>query len=56
MAGSTFPDERDADGRDPVVSSLPDDERATPIVEQKDGALRFDIRMQGERATVFFAV
>ena len=23
---------------------------------EDDGALRFDIRMQGERATVFFAV
>ena len=51
-----FPDERDANGQDPVLSSLSDEERATLIAEQEDGALRFDIRMQGERATVFFAV
>ena len=28
--------------------------RRTLVAEQDDGALRFDVRMQGELATVFF--
>ncbi len=51
-----FPDEEEANAADPVLSSLHADDRATLVAEQEDGALRFDIRMQGERATVFFAV
>jgi protocatechuate 3,4-dioxygenase, alpha subunit len=50
-----FPDEPDANAADPVLSSLPEAERATLVAAREDGALRFDIRMQGERATVFFA-
>ena len=38
---------------DPVFSSL--DRAETLVAQQDDGALRFDIRMQGDRATVFFA-
>jgi protocatechuate 3,4-dioxygenase, alpha subunit len=49
-----FPDEAEANTRDPVFSSLDGDDRATLVAEQGDGVLRFDIRMQGERATVFF--
>ena len=48
-----FPGEA-ANGADPVLSSLPEDDRATLVAEAEDGALHFDIRMQGERATVFF--
>jgi protocatechuate 3,4-dioxygenase alpha subunit len=51
-----FPDEEEANASDPVLSSFDDDVRATLVAEQEDGALRFDIRMQGEGATVFFAV
>ena len=51
-----FPDEGGANAVDPVLSSLPEDDRATLIADPEDGALRFDVRMQGERATVFFAV
>ncbi len=51
-----FPDEGDANAADPVLSSLPEDDGATLIADPEDGALRFDVRMQGERATVFFAV
>jgi protocatechuate 3,4-dioxygenase alpha subunit len=51
-----FPDEEAANAADPVLSSLGPDDRATLVAEQEDGALHFDIRMQGERATVFFAV
>lgn len=49
-----FPDEAEANARDAVLSSLGEDDRATLIAEQGDGVLRFDVRMQGERATVFF--
>ena len=49
-----FPDEAEANASDPVLSALDEDDRATLVAEQEDGALRFDIRMQGERATVFF--
>ena len=41
---------------DDVLESLPESERATLVAREEDGILRFDIRMQGERATVFFAV
>jgi protocatechuate 3,4-dioxygenase alpha subunit len=51
-----FPDEAEANAGDPVLSSLDGDERATLVAEPVDGALRFDIRMQGARQTVFFAV
>jgi protocatechuate 3,4-dioxygenase, alpha subunit len=50
-----FPDEAEANERDPVLSSLAGPDRETLVAMQENGALRFDIRMQGERATVFFA-
>lgn len=49
-----FPDEAEANAADAVLSSLGDPDRATLLAEQEDGALRWDIRMQGDRATVFF--
>ena len=51
-----FLDEEQANAADPVLSSLDADDRATLIAGPEDGALRFDIRMQGDRQTVFFAV
>jgi protocatechuate 3,4-dioxygenase alpha subunit len=51
-----FPDEADANAADPVLSALSEGERALLVAEQEDGALRFDVRMQGDRATVFFAL
>lgn len=51
-----FPDETEANAADPVLSALSEDERATLVAEPDGDALRFDIRMQGARATVFFAV
>lgn len=51
-----FPDEAEANTADPVLSSLDEADRATLIAEQEDGALRFDVRLRGERETVFFAV
>ena len=41
---------------DEVLESLPEPERTTLVARAEHGALRFDIRLQGERATVFFAV
>ena len=48
-----FPDEPNES--DPVYAALGEDDRRTLVAEQDDGTLHFDIRLQGERATVFFA-
>lgn len=50
-----FPDEGDANAADEVLSALAEDERATLVARPDGDALRFDIRMQGDRQTVFFA-
>jgi protocatechuate 3,4-dioxygenase alpha subunit len=50
-----WPDEVEANAADPLLSSLGEHDRQT-LVARPDGAgLRFDIRMQGDSATVFFA-
>jgi len=41
---------------DEVLAALGDDDRATLVAELDGDALRFDIRLQGERQTVFFTV
>jgi protocatechuate 3,4-dioxygenase alpha subunit len=52
-----FPDEPTANAADPVLSLLDPGDRALLIaVAQPDGSLRFDIRLQGDRETPFFAV
>jgi protocatechuate 3,4-dioxygenase alpha subunit len=52
-----FPDEAAANAADPVLVSVTPEERRTTLVAQPhDGALRFDIRLQGPGETVFFAV
>jgi protocatechuate 3,4-dioxygenase alpha subunit len=55
-----FDDEADANARDRVLASVPEDRRETLIARREatpDGTVyRFDIRMQGERETVFFDV
>lgn len=40
---------------DPLLSSLEADERATLIATRTDAGLRFDVRLQGEKETVFLA-
>lgn len=56
MTRMYFPDEEEANAADPVLAGIADaDDRATLVAESKDGVLRFDVRMQGERQTVFFA-
>ncbi len=51
-----FPDEAEANAADPVLAGLPEQERALLVAEPEGDGLRFDIRMQGDDATVFFAV
>jgi protocatechuate 3,4-dioxygenase alpha subunit len=51
-----FPDEEEANARDPVLSRLDAGRRET-LVARPDGAgLRFDIVLQGPGETAFFAV
>jgi protocatechuate 3,4-dioxygenase alpha subunit len=50
-----FPDEAEANAADPVLAGLDEAGRATLVAEAEDGALRFDIRMQGDGHTVFFS-
>jgi protocatechuate 3,4-dioxygenase alpha subunit len=50
-----FPDEAEANAADPVLGALPEADRTGLVAEQGDGGLRYEIRMQGERQTVFFA-
>ena len=53
-----FADEAAANARDPVLASVPPDRRATLLAERhatsRGVVYRFEIRMQGERETVFF--
>jgi protocatechuate 3,4-dioxygenase alpha subunit len=52
-----FPDEEIANAADPVLASLADPARAHLLVARPEGhGLRFDIHLQGERETPFFAV
>jgi len=51
-----FPDEAEANASDPILSQLDEDARATLIATKEDGVLRFDIRLQGDGETTFFAV
>lgn len=51
-----LPDDQAALDADPFLSSLEPEERATLIATRTpDGGLRHDIRMQGEKETVFLA-
>ena len=52
-----FPDEAAANADDPVLSRLDPAARATLVAApEADGSLRFDIRLQGDGHTTFFAV
>jgi protocatechuate 3,4-dioxygenase, alpha subunit len=52
-----FPDEAEANEADPVLASVPDaDGRAGLVAVEEAGGLRFDINLQGDRETTFFAV
>ncbi len=50
-----FPDEREANAADPVLSSIEDPEhRRTLVARDQGNILRFDIHLQGENQTAFF--
>jgi protocatechuate 3,4-dioxygenase alpha subunit len=49
-----FPDEQQANASDPVLSSV--DDQSTLVARAGEEGLEFDIRLQGENQTVFFAV
>jgi protocatechuate 3,4-dioxygenase, alpha subunit len=52
-----FPDEASANEADPVLSALePADRERIVATEEDDDSLRFDIYLQGDRQTVFFAL
>jgi protocatechuate 3,4-dioxygenase, alpha subunit len=52
-----FPDEEEANAADPLLSSIEAPNlRSTLIARQLDGALEFDIHLQGEKQTAFFDV
>jgi protocatechuate 3,4-dioxygenase alpha subunit len=50
-----LPDASRAEPTDPVLASVPSERRMTLIAEPTPTGLRFDIRLQGEQETVFFA-
>jgi protocatechuate 3,4-dioxygenase alpha subunit len=50
-----FPDEKEANAHDPVLSSVEDPEfRSTLVARDEGDVLRFDIHLQGENQTAFF--
>lgn len=51
-----FPDEEAANGRDRVLNLVEPARRHTLIAQSEGAVLHFDIRMQGESETVFFAL
>jgi protocatechuate 3,4-dioxygenase, alpha subunit len=51
-----FPDENEANGSDPVLTGVPDEDRPTLVAEATNEGFRFDVRVQGEPQTVFFAL
>ena len=51
-----FPDETQANAADPVLNLVEPARRETLIAKQCGGVLHFDVRLQGERETVFFAI
>ena len=51
-----FPDETEANATDPALSLVEPARRETLIAKNGGGVLHFDIRLQGEQETVFFAI
>jgi protocatechuate 3,4-dioxygenase alpha subunit len=53
-----FDDEATANEADPVLSTVVDTARRATLIARSDGSggYRFDIRLQGEHETVFFAI
>jgi protocatechuate 3,4-dioxygenase, alpha subunit len=51
-----FPDETEANATDPVLNLVEPARRETVIAKTCGGTLHFDVKLQGERETVFFAI
>jgi protocatechuate 3,4-dioxygenase, alpha subunit len=51
-----FPDEQEANASDPVLRVIEAGRRQTLVARPAGAALRFDVRLQGENETVFFAI
>lgn len=52
-----FSDEAEANAQDPLLNLVPADRRETLVATLTDtGVYQFDIRLQGDRETVFFAL
>ena len=51
-----FPEEDAANGGDPVLQLVDAGRRATLVARDDGGVLRWDVRLQGEGETVFFAI
>jgi protocatechuate 3,4-dioxygenase alpha subunit len=51
-----FADEAEANAADPVLASVPADRRATLLAQPSADGYAIDLRIQGERETVFFSV
>ena len=51
-----FPDEEAANAEDPVLLGLDPQQRATLVSQPEEDGVRFDIVLQGDRQTTFFAV
>jgi protocatechuate 3,4-dioxygenase alpha subunit len=51
-----FPDEEDANRVDPVLELVDPSRRHTLIARRDAGVLNFDIHLQGDNETVFFAL
>ncbi len=51
-----FPDETEANAADPALNLVEPARRQTLIAKNSGGVVHFDVRLQGERETVFFAI
>ena len=51
-----FADEQDLNANDPVLSSVPEERRGTLLAHPAEDGYRFDVHLQGEGETVFFAI
>lgn len=51
-----FPDEEAANAADPALQAVEPERRHTLVARDDNGVLRFDVRLQGEEETVFFAL
>ena len=50
-----LPEDADAHATDPALAAVSPERRATLIATAEEGGYRFDVRLQGEDETVFFA-